>query len=170
MVWNGTKLSEAAARPPPPRHLADPAAFAMLDLADTAALRVTKRDCRTWFDQLAVSDELGSFFARPAITRGELNISGMCDDEILALGGDALSSSFYPCYKVWPMGFAWSSCVAQDTLLGVCSRSGLTESFNPDKDVNDGLNSTCVGVDLVNGTSWSPPGKRIWKLLDALLD
>ena len=54
VVWNGTKLSAAASRPPAPRHLADPAAVGMLDLADADVLRVTKRDCRTWFDQLAL--------------------------------------------------------------------------------------------------------------------
>jgi hypothetical protein len=129
VVWNGTKLSAAASRPPAPRHLADPAAFGMLDLADADVLRVTKRDCRTWFDQLALSDDIGSFFGKPSITRTELNRYGIDDVEISSLGGDAQAASFFPCYKVWPMGFAWSSCIAQDTLLGVCSRAGLDESL-----------------------------------------
>jgi hypothetical protein len=120
------------------------------------------------------------------------------------------------------MGFAWSSCIAQDTLLGICSRSGLDESMilacdtplpkslsvafavatddlmffsesgvgittivaervehtmrtygvikNPEKDINDTINTTCVGVDLIDGHSWAPPGIRTWQLLDALLD
>ena len=32
----------------------------------------------------------------------------------------------WPCSKVWGMGFAWSSFVAQETLLGVCARAGLS--------------------------------------------
>ena len=35
------------------------------------------------------------------------------------------SSELWPCSKVWGMGFAWSSYVAQETLLGVCARAGL---------------------------------------------
>ena len=42
-------------------------------------------------------------------------------------GGTAQRVGFGPCSAVWPMGFAWSSCVAQDTLLALCDRSGLTD-------------------------------------------
>ena len=41
---------------------------------------------------------------------------------------------------------------------------------NPDKDVDDTLSTTCVGVDLVDGRFWCTPGCRLWSLLDALLD
>ena len=41
---------------------------------------------------------------------------------------------------------------------------------NPDKDVDDTLSTTCVGVDLVDGRYWCTPGARLWSLLDALLD
>jgi hypothetical protein len=41
---------------------------------------------------------------------------------------------------------------------------------NPEKDTDDALDTTCVGVDLIGGTSWAPPGKRTWELLDSLLD
>ena len=47
VVWNGTRIRLAAARPPAPLHLADPAAFGMLDLESGVRLRVTKRDCKT---------------------------------------------------------------------------------------------------------------------------
>ena len=40
---------------------------------------------------------------------------------------------------------------------------------NPDKDINDALTTTCVGVDLVDGHLWSPPGARLWCLLDAVI-
>ena len=41
---------------------------------------------------------------------------------------------------------------------------------NPDKDINDVLSATCVGVDLVEGRFWCPPGARLWSLLDTVLD
>ena len=41
---------------------------------------------------------------------------------------------------------------------------------NPDKDVDDVLTATCVGIDLVDGRFWCPPVKRIWSLLDAVCD
>ena len=39
------------------------------------------------------------------------------------------------------MGFRWSSCVAQSTLLGVCSLSGLTAEYilAPDKPLPNDL-------------------------------
>ena len=37
----------------------------------------------------------------------------------------AETDPLWPCSKVWGMGFAWSSFVAQETLLGVCERAGL---------------------------------------------
>ena len=38
LVWHGTRVSEAAAHPPPPRHLADPSIFGMLDFSTAARL------------------------------------------------------------------------------------------------------------------------------------
>ena len=222
VVWNGTRISEAAARPPPPLHLADPAVFGMLDIAAGRQLRVTKRDCRTWFDQLAVSDDIGLYFGRPAITQQALIGVGFSREDIVDFGGDDADSFFFPCSCVWPMGFSWSSCVAQSTLLSICTIAGLDdckvlasdavlpESLdlcfavatddlmifsdagpdrtitaalaveeamsahgiikNPDKDVDDVLTATCVGVDLVDGRFWCPPVQRIWSLLDAVCE
>ena len=221
LVWNGTRASLAASRPPLPRHLADPSVFGTLHLGEDAILRVTKRDCRTWFDQLTVADSIGDFFGRPKVSRAELIKEGFSDSEIAAAGGDTCSSSFVPCSRVWPMGFSWSSCVAQETLLSICSRSNLdtdrvlsvdaplpadlslvfavatddlmifsdgpvgtttaaarkVESTMgkhgiikaPEKDVNDVVSATCVGVDLLDGHKWSPPGARMWRLLDGIL-
>ena len=129
VVWNGTRISAAAARPPPPVHLADPAVFGMLDVAAGRQLRVTKRDCRTWFDQLAVNYDVALYFARPAITRRELLAAGFSCDDIIDFGGDGASDSFFPYSCVWPMGFSWSSCVAQSTLLSICTKAGLVDSM-----------------------------------------
>ena len=129
LVWHGTRVSKAAAHPPAPRHLADPSAFGMLDLSAAARLRVTKRNCKTWFDQLAVDRSIGCYFGRPRILRSELIGGGLTPDNVRFAGGDDHADSFYPCSCVWPMGFSWSSCVAQETLLGICGRCGLESSM-----------------------------------------
>ena len=222
VVWNGTRISLAAPRPPPPVHLADPCSFGLLDIPAGVQLRVTKRDCKTWFDRLAVHRDIGDFFGRPRVGQSELLDHGFTCADILALGGLDGLDSFVPCSKVWPMGFSWSSCVAQSTLLSICEESGLCDRHvlacdsplpsslslafavatddlmifsdagagitvaaakgveevmlargivkNPDKDVDDTLSTTCVGVDLVDGRYWCTPGSRLWSLLDALLD
>ena len=53
-------------------------------------------------------------------------------------------------------------------LISSCLLGGIAK--NPDKDVDDTLSTTCVGVDLVDGRFWCTPGCRLWSLLDALLD
>ena len=105
VVWHGTRVSLAAARPPALRHLADPSVFGSLDLGPTAFLRVSKRDCRTWFDQLVVDEGIGEFFGRPAVTRAELLGAGATCKDIGTFGGAAANISFVPCSQVWPMGF-----------------------------------------------------------------
>ncbi len=41
---------------------------------------------------------------------------------------------------------------------------------NPEKDIDDVFTTTCVGVDLVDGTGWAVPVPRLWALLDAVVD
>ena len=60
----------------------------MLDLESGVCLRVTKRDCKTWFDQLAVHPDIGLYFGRPRVTRSELHSEGFTDIDISELGGD----------------------------------------------------------------------------------
>jgi hypothetical protein len=43
--------------------------FGFLELSEHESLRVTKRDCRTWFDQLALPDDLALCMARPKVRR-----------------------------------------------------------------------------------------------------
>ncbi len=128
LVWHGTRVSRAAARPPPPRHLASPTVFGFLDLEAGARLRVSKRDCRTWFDQLALEPSLRPYFGRPRVGRDELLAAGLTLSELCDLGGDAHTAWFVPCATVWPMGFSWSSCVAQETLPTIAEQAGLDSS------------------------------------------
>ena len=125
--WNGTRVSWAASRPPPPRHLADPASFGLLDIPSGVQLRVTKRDCKTWFVQLAVHLYIGEHVGRPCASRSELLNHGDTCDDIRGYGGLADFDSFVPCSRVRPMGFSWSSCVAQSTLLSICEEAGLRD-------------------------------------------
>ena len=41
---------------------------------------------------------------------------------------------------------------------------------NAGKDINDSLSATCIGIDLVSGTEWWPPGARLMELLQGLAD
>ena len=59
--------------------------------------------------------------------RAELIEGGLTSDEILGFGGLDENDSFIPCSRVWPMGFSWSSCVAQSTLLAICDEAGLRD-------------------------------------------
>jgi len=38
------------------------------------------------------------------------------------------------------------------------------------KDLDDVLNGACIGVELVDGRAWWPPGARLWELLEAVAD
>ena len=144
---------------------------------------------------------MSAFFGRPRVQRAKLLAAGLSEAELAAFGAQRGVSSLVPCSGVWPMGFSWSSCVAQETLLSIVEWSGLdstvvlasdaplpedlTVAFavatddlmvfsdagpggttqavcdfeaslsacgalkNAEKDVDDALSATCVGIDLV---------------------
>ena len=133
-VWHGTRVSQACVRPPCPRLLASPSAFYALELGRDELLRVSKRDGRCFFDQLRLPADLEPFMGRPDLSVGELLSTGMTIDELrtycrgftLGDGDVAPDSKVSPCSRVLGMGFAWSSFVSQETMLGVCHRVGLT--------------------------------------------
>ena len=66
-VWNGSKLSGASLRPPAPPHLPTPIAFLDLEACANNPIRVSKRDARCFFDQLALPRELHAYFGRPPV-------------------------------------------------------------------------------------------------------
>jgi hypothetical protein len=127
-VWNGSRVSRAAADPPRPRHLASPSAFKAFDLAPGKRLRVTKRDGKCFFDQLLLPTELRKYMGRPWITRAELAAGGVAHDEMnmyIEAGTDPMQEKLWPVSCVWCMGFSWSSFIAQETLLSVLQQAGL---------------------------------------------
>ena len=128
VVWHGRRVSAAAARPPKPQHLASPTALTFLE----CKFRCSKRDASCWFDQLALPAGLRRWMGRPKISQQELcSIGGMTVEEVQAclLPGELLDASrVCPVSLTWPMGFAWSSYIAQEFLLDVCRAADLDES------------------------------------------
>ena len=67
---------------------------------------------------------------RPAVSVTELVAGGMSLDEISRFcesGADPNQEFLWPVSRVWGMGFAWSSYIAQETFLNVCAKAGLNE-------------------------------------------
>lgn len=131
-VWNGHDLSTIAAVPPKPPHLAGVTALVDLEATLESPIVAYKRDARCFFDQLALPEHLRTHFGRPWL---------LCSDvfRYTDMGKRELSSHLWPgaaaddelvlhpCCATWPMGFSWSSFLAQSTLLAALARAGFTE-------------------------------------------
>jgi hypothetical protein len=131
-VWHGAKVSAAALPPLAPLHLASPSALLDLEATAAAPVRLTKRDGRVLFDQLRLPLELRKFMGRPAVRVQELvDTGGLSLEEVsnfLSMPGPIHPDcKLYPRSCCWPMGFSWSSHVAQSTMLAVCRSAGLRE-------------------------------------------
>ena len=129
-VWHGSRVSDAAIRPPPPPHLASPSALLDLESSLDCPVRLSKRDGRCLFDQLRLPPDLERFMGRPPVRVRELLSAGLSGSELRRCcsdpGGMTEGRLVYPASRSWPMGFSWSSYVAQCTMLyGVCRRAGL---------------------------------------------
>jgi len=131
-VWHGRRVSAAAIRPPKPRHLASPTALTFLECGSGKGLRCSKRDASCWFDQLRLPTELQRWMGRPRVSLRDLcSIGGMTIEEVqtcLLPGESHQAAWFYPVSLTWPMGFAWSSYIAQEVLLNTCHEAGMRES------------------------------------------
>jgi hypothetical protein len=91
---------------------------------------VTKRDGKCLFDQLRLPFCLRPFMGRPPVRVRELmqhgnltasEVRSFCDHR----GAIREHDLVYPRSCVWPMGFSWSSFVAQSQMLNVCRDAGL---------------------------------------------
>ena len=130
-VWHGRRVSQAAEVPPKPRHLASPTALTLLEAGEDKPVRVSKRDASCWFDQLKLPQCLPQYMAKPAVSTTELVAAGMPSHEqarYLEDGQVWREGQYYPLHRVWPMGFSWSSYIAQEQMLDVCAKAGLAES------------------------------------------
>ena len=133
-VWDGSRVSDSCIPPPKLPMLAIPCSFPRLEVAPGSRLLMSKKDCRCFFDQLALPKAIQPFTGRPPILIKELiDICGMTSDEIASFLPDGARARpddvYYPVSRVWCMGFAWSSFVAQSTLLYCCRASGLKDSI-----------------------------------------
>ena len=132
-VWDGSAVTEAAARPPKPPRLANPCALADLEASEDRPLWISGRDAEVYFDQLSLPAELRPFMGRPAIERCELlegpdALSSMELAAMLEDGADASSAFLTPVSRVWPMGFGWSSYAAQCLMVDTCTEAGFDRS------------------------------------------
>lgn len=120
-----------AAAPPKPPHMLTPPALLHLEATAGTVVRVFKRDQQCFFDQLGLPEELRQWFGRPSLTCGELlRCTDMTWEELRRHYGGAAELhhglALHPLCAVWPMGFAWSSFLAQSTLLAYCLKGGFT--------------------------------------------
>ena len=105
---------------------------------------VSTRDGRVFFDQLAVPLELRRCLGRPMVKLSDLLAPPACESgcpaepglsmaELAAfmLDGPVAPTSDWlaPVCNTWPMGFGWSSYVAQSTMLASCKRVGYDETY-----------------------------------------
>ena len=139
-IWDGSLISTWAATPPKPHRLANPSAFLDIRVQPGEALYLSKRDASTFLDVLAVPPVLQPWLGQEPITLAELvQYGGFTAKEVVAFVDDlqqdseltmALSSDslLFPVHSVWPMGFSWSSCIAQSTTLGVLKQAGVHSS------------------------------------------
>ena len=150
-IWDGSALSLAAARPPKPRRLANPSSFLDLELDNTASIFFSKRDASTYFDALQVPTNIQAWFGQPPVTVQELlscgcsveNIKSWCSDFGATI---SLDDEVFPVHTVWPMGFSWSSAVAQDNTLALCKAAGICEDaiLSLDHDVPSNQQEVCL--------------------------
>mmetsp|Transcript_31927 Transcript_31927/g.101443 ORF Transcript_31927/g.101443 Transcript_31927/m.101443 type:complete len:854 (-) Transcript_31927:1008-3569(-) len=140
--WNGKELTEAALPSKKPPLQASPAALATLEASRDRPQWLSCRDGKVFFDQLAAPASLRPMFGRPNVCVAELLrpppcesgasvAEGLTAEEVggLLLDGplgddDVLLT---PVSNTWPMGFGWSSFVAQTTMLTSCLPAGFGE-------------------------------------------
>ena len=131
-VWSGDRVSAAALRPPKPPLLASPSALLWLECSEDDPIHVSKRDGKCLFDQLKLPSSLRPWFGRPPVIVKDLLTAGLSLQEIKAafLGAGQLqhTTKVFPVSNVYPMGFSWSSFVAQSSMLRVCHQGGLART------------------------------------------
>ena len=148
-IWNGSVLSGWAADPPRPYRLANPSSFLDVEIQRGEQIFFSKRDASTFFDSLSVPEELRTWFGQAPVTVQELLDAGLSFDNILAYkdGGDSLAckSVLFPVHTVWPMGFSWSSAVAQNTTVATCVAAGIDEDsiLSPDYPLPSSYDEVC---------------------------
>ena len=94
---------------------------------------MSKRDVQTCFDNLQALEQLQEWFGRPPVTLHELNrVTGVSTKKLQQYivkikGAESVSrcTPLFPTSTVWPMGFSWSSCIAQACTASCCCKAGV---------------------------------------------
>ena len=108
-IWRGDRVSELAAAPPKPRHLASPAGLAQLITTPGAPFFMEKRDGESMFDQLLLPVELRPFMGQPRFgVAAFLHATGwsLVKLNFYWRGGSPLveTAFAFPISRVWCMG------------------------------------------------------------------
>ena len=134
-VWHGTLVSEASPRPVRPRRLGTPEGLLALDWPAGTRVRWSKRDAASFFDTLLCPPSMCTWFGRPAVTVAELlDVGRLTRQDLLRFSPEITDGvlergqRLFPCSQVWPMGYSWSSAVAQDVSLGLVRAAGFDET------------------------------------------
>ena len=148
-VWNGGKITDAAVPPIKPPMQVTPSALSLLEATDDRPLWLICRDGRVFFDQLQVPPAMRPYFGRPMVAVSDLIDPPPCESGATAdiglnnveLDGFLVDGPLQhdethvtPIACSWPMGFGWSSYVAQSTMVATCLNAGFhEESFLSDE-------------------------------------
>ena len=96
---------------------------------------MSKRDASSFFDVLKVPDDAQQWLCGPPLEASELATALGCSPvDLGAYLADCTAEELeaghrlFPSSTTWPMGFSWSSAVAQDTTLGTLLATGLDPS------------------------------------------
>ena len=167
-IWNGAIISEAALPPPKPPLQACPASLTTLEASADRPLWMTTRDGKVFFDQLKVPDGLRRHLGRPVISIADLVDPPPCESggrvetgmtqselESWIVDGPLVCGcqDLVPLNNTFPMGFAWSSFVAQSVMVKCCVRSGFKSSQLLSSEralVQDSLPVVAVATDDIN--------------------
>ena len=130
---------------------------------------MSERDGRCLFDQLKAPPSIQGWFGRSAVYVRDLLETGGVDLAFLQScfqGAVTLQPHcrVIPVSRVWPMGFSWSSYLAQSTMLQVCREGGLNDESILAEDVDVPCSTCSVHAlatdDILHFTVWGVVAAR----------
>ncbi len=133
--------------------LANLSCFIDLHFKQSDEIYMSTRDVQTCSDILQAPAELQKWFGRPPITLEELiSFEVLTESQLREYIVDAdastvnLQTCLCPAIVVWPMGFSWSSCIAQACTLTCCREAGVAETSFMSLDSPPPMGSEACGV------------------------
>jgi len=133
-VWNGSIISSLAKSAPTPPALANPTALGELTASDDRPIVASCRDAAVFFDQLRSPLEIRSMLGKAPVRVSELTDPELGDfsmnlDEVRSCCAPGVQidsqSQVFPRCATMPMGFSWSSFLAQSVMLGCLQEANI---------------------------------------------